>query len=202
MTKAFLYDSRSGDVYHCLLVGADCNGRAQWLNITQGEPAETLVQRFKNPDLHFNLLSMEGETVPSIMIAKLLATQFVYPPNHMYAGMDNVLDQLYRFGIMYDKQPLALQIDVWKDEEDGKYSFTMEKYSILRSEIIGCKGDYENINDLFDAVENYFFELRKTAQIPILETILEISSELKRKVKKCYLNEFTKIYKMRNKNKK
>ena len=202
MTKAFLYDSRSGDVYHCLLVGADCNGRALWLNITQGEPAETLVQRFNNPDLHFNILSMEGDTVPSIMIAKLLATQFVYPPNHMYAGMDNVLDQLYRFGIIYDKQPLALQIDVWKDEEDGKYAFTMEKYPVMRSEIISRKGDYENINDLFDAVENYLWELRKTAQIPILETILEISSELKRKVKKCYLGEFTKICKMKNKNKK
>lgn len=202
MTKAFLYDSRSGDVYHCLLVGADCNGRALWLNITQGGPAETLVQRFNNPNLHFNLLSMEGETVPSIMIAKLLATQFVYPPNHMYAGMDNVLDQLYRFGIIYDKQPLALQIDVWKDEEDGKYAFTMEKYPVMRSEIISRKGDYENINDLFDAVENYLWELRKTAQIPILETILEISSELKRKVKKCYLGEFTKICKMKNKNKK
>jgi len=202
MTKAFLYDSRSGDVYHCLLVGADCNGRALWLNITQGEPAETLVQRFNNPDLHFNILSMEGDTVPSIMIAKLLATQFVYPPNHMYAGMDNVLDQLYRFGIMYDKQPLALLVNVWRDEEDGKYAFTMEKYPVMRSEIISRKGDYENINDLFDAVENYLWKLRKTAQIPILETILEISSELKRKVKKCYLNEFTKIRKIKNKNKK
>lgn len=186
MTKAFLYDSLCGIVYRCMFAGVDGLGHAQWVNITPGEEAKTLIDIAADEgfgDTRYCLLSMEGELAQSRMVAKVLAKVIECPIEGVTTDMANTLKHMQQLGVRWDLKPLELEVTVFENPEggrrSGKYTFWLTENS-LDSNFFAEVDGFEYLGDLFEYIRMYFLCLEANAGISIVKKCLRISDELKK----------------------
>ena len=201
MTKAFLYDSLCGIVYRCMFAGIDELGRAQWVNITPGEEAKTLIEIAADEDFEnarYCLLAMEGELAPSRMVAKVIAKVMECPIDEVAADMAHSLKHMQQLGVKWDMKPLELEVRVFENPEEGRrsgrYTFWLGDCSSdcnIFTEVDG----FNDLNELFRWIRMYFLILEANAEISIVKKYLRISDELKKKVSRHELGKYDHVEK-------
>ena len=199
MTKAFLYDSLCGMVYRCMFAGVDGCGRTQWVNITPGEEPKTLIDYVIDEDLgetHFHVLSMEGETAPSRLVAKVLGKVAEFPVNPLGAELTLAVKQMRELGVKWDKEPLELTFRVFENGENsrrhGTYSFWIEDNKTCCSILADIDG-FEMVDDLFWTIRTYMQVMEIVAGISVINKDLRITEKLKKEVKRSDLSMFDRV---------
>ena len=201
MTKAFLYDSLCGIVYRCMFAGIDELGRAQWVNITPGGEAKTLIEIAADEDFEnarYCLLAMEGELAQSRMVAKVIAKVMECPIEEVAADMAHSLKHMQQLGVKWDQKPLEMEVRVFENPEEGrrsgKYTFWLGDCSSdcnIFTEVDG----FNDLNELFRWIRMYFLILEANAEISIVKKYLRISDELKKKVSRHELGTYDHVEK-------
>ena len=185
-------------VYRCMFAGMDL-GRAQWVCITPGEEPrklEDLLDEDHPEDEHFCLLTMEGETAPSLEVAIVLGRVVKNPILGTGKGHRYMLNHLQQLGVKWDSKPLDLKFTVLEHKKkkklpgelQGNYSYSVEdKVSgALITEVDGFK----ELEEVFSWIMDYFLVVETYAQIPIRVKELTISDKLKKEVRKSSLEMF------------
>lgn len=199
MTKAFLYDSLCGMVYRCMFAGVDNYGHAQWVNITPGEEAKTLTDYVADENLLgvcFHVLSMEGETAQSRLVAKVLGKVAEFPTNPLGAELTLAVKQMREMGVKWDKEPLELEFRVFENGEnsrrDGTYSFWIEDKKTCCSMLADIDG-FDMLDDLFWTIRTYMQVMEIVAGISVINKDLRITDKLKKEMKRSDLSMFDRV---------
>ena len=185
--KAIMYDSLCGTIYRCMFAGVDDNGHAQWVNITPGERPMTLDDIKEHDELDgaaFYLLAVEGETVQSLHVARLLGKVTEMPLDSVQEDTALAVRQLRHLGVKWDRTPLDLEVRVFSNNGNsrrhGNYSF----WVFSRDAEYACLLDVDSFETVDNALEwaaSYLTALEDTADIPISRKVLRIADELRRK---------------------
>ena len=198
MEKVYLYDSY-GIGYRCMFAGVDNQCRAQWLNITPGEEAQTMQVIDPNAgfdDDKFYLLSLVGEKARSQVLASVLGRSLACRVDGATEDLVTCLHRLQDLGVTWNHDPLRLKIRVFRNgvnsRRNGKYSFWIEdndeEYSIMND-----IDDEDDLNEIMYALRAYFQVVEMTAGIPVEVKTLCISNDLKQEIDLNYLEMFDSI---------
>ena len=201
MKKAFFYDTLCGMVYRCMFAGIDELGHAQWVSITPGEESKTLDDMVVDEDLgdtRFIMISLENETTPPVIIAKVLGKVMECPFDELGAELAFAIRRMKRIGVKWDKEPLELEFRVFENKglsrRKGKYSFWVEDKRDICSILTDIDG-FDDLHELFFCIRTFLFALELTAEIPVIIKDLRISDELRQQARKNDLGMFTSIMK-------
>ena len=199
MTKAYLYDSLCGIVFRCMFAGIDNNGHAQWVNITPGEEPKTLDDYVADENLddsRFFVLAMEGETVHSTQIAKVLGKVAECPINGLSADLTYAVKNMQDLGIKWNLKPLNVTVRVFENEGKGKrigkYSYWIEDNNCC-ADILSDVDGFNTLEQLFKSVRTYFIVMEFLTGISCVIKDLRIDKKLRKETKKSDLSMFDNI---------
>ena len=196
MTKAFLYDSLSGLVYHCMFAGVDECGHAQWVNITPGEEPKTLDEYVADEELEgtrFFVLTMEGDEAQSSQIVKVLGKVAKCPICGLGADLAFAIKHMQDMGIKWNQKPLNLTVRVFENGKDskrlGNYSFWIEDNDSC-DEVLADVDGFDSLEKLFRALRNFFLTMEISTGISCLTKNLRIDGKLRKEARKSDLSMF------------
>ena len=199
MKRAYFYDSLCGLVYRCMFAGLDEYGHAQWVNLTPGEEPKTLEDYLRDEDLEgirFFMLALEGETVESYLIAKVLGKVAECPVTGLGADMKFTITRMQKMGIKWNQNPLDLTIRIFENsvtsKRAGKYSFWIEDNNSCRETLTDVDG-FNSIEELLKTLRTYFGALENLAGVSCLLKKLSISNKLRGMAKRSDLDMFDEI---------
>ena len=195
---AIFYDNYCGDLIRCKFAGLDHFGRAQWVIITPGYEPMTLsdyVEQEFNGDRKYHFLGMEGETVASRDIAKVLGRAIKNPFDSIETEMKNRLDLMKEMGVKWNSNALNLEIRVFKNEgtqRHGLYSFWvkgLEECDLWLTDVDG----FDELEELFGWIQAYLYALEEQAGILVVRKCLVVDIGLIANLDKKYLRLFNEI---------
>ncbi len=199
MKRVYFFDSLCGLVYRCMFAGLDENGHAQWVNLTPGEEPKTLEDYLRDEELdgtRFFVLALEGETVESSLIAKVMGKVAQCPFTGLGADLKYIITHMQKLGIKWNKNPLNLTVRAFENSATsrraGKYSFWIENNDSCGDILTDVDG-FESIEELFKMLRVYFAALESLAGISCLTKKLTISNKLRGMARKTDLDMFDRI---------
>ena len=201
MKKAFFYDTLCGMVYRCMFAGVDECGHAQWVSITPGEESKTLQDVVIDEELQgyrFILICMDDEPAQPEIIFKVLCKASVCSLANLGNELESSIRRMKQIGLSWTKEPLELEFNVFKNKENsrrkGKYTFVVQDKKDAWN-ILAEFDAFDNLEELFHWIRDFFIVLDMTAEIPILTKDLTITDDLRKMVRKNYLGMFTSVQK-------
>ena len=201
MKKAFFYDTLCGMVYRCMFAGVDECGHAQWVSITPGEESKTLQDVVIDEELQgyrFILICMDDEPAQPEIIFKVLCKASVCSLANLGNELESSIRRMKQIGLSWTKEPLELEFNVFKNKENsrrkGKYTFVVQDKKDAWN-ILAEFDAFDNLEELFHWIRDFFIVLDMTAEIPILTKDLAITDDLRKMVRKNYLGMFTSVQK-------
>ena len=201
MKRAFFYDTLCGMVYRCMFAGVDECGHAQWVSITPGEESKTLQDVVIDEELQgyrFILICMDDEPAQPEIIFKVLCKASVCSLANLGNELESSIRRMKQIGLSWTKEPLELEFNVFKNKENsrrkGKYTFVVQDKKDAWN-ILAEFDAFDNLEELFHWIRDFFIVLDMTAEIPILTKDLAITDDLRKMVRKNYLGMFTSVQK-------
>ena len=201
MKKAFFYDTLCGMVYRCMFAGLDECGHAQWVSITPGEESKTLQDVVIDEELQgyrFILICVDDEPAQPEIIFKVLCKASVCSLANLGNELESSIRRMKQIGLSWTKEPLELEFNVFKNKENsrrkGKYTFVVQDKKDAWN-ILAEFDAFDNLEELFHWIRDFFIVLDMTAEIPILTKDLTITDDLRKMVRKNYLGMFTSVQK-------
>ena len=201
MKKAFFYDTLCGMVYRCMFAGVDECGHAQWVSITPGEESKTLQDVVIDEELQgyrFILICMDDEPAQPEIIFKVLCKASVCSLANLGNELESSIRRMKQIGLSWTKEPLELEFNVFKNKENsrrkGKYTFVVQDKKDAWN-ILAEFDAFDDLEELFHWIRDFFIVLDMTAEIPILTKDLAITDDLRKMVRKNYLGMFTSVQK-------
>ena len=201
MKTAFFYDTLCGMVYRCMFAGVDECGHAQWVSITPGEESKTLQDVVIDEELQgyrFILICMDDEPAQPEIIFKVLCKASVCSLANLGNELESSIRRMKQIGLSWTKEPLELEFNVFKNKENsrrkGKYTFVVQDKKDAWN-ILAEFDAFDNLEELFHWIRDFFIVLDMTAEIPILTKDLTITDDLRKMVRKNYLGMFTSVQK-------
>ena len=201
MKRAFFYDTLCGMVYRCMFAGVDECGHAQWVSITPGEESKTLQDVVINEELQgyrFILICMDDEPAQPEIIFKVLCKASVCSLANLGNELESSIRRMKQIGLSWTKEPLELEFNVFKNKENsrrkGKYTFVVQDKKDAWN-ILAEFDAFDDLEELFHWIRDFFIVLDMTAEIPILTKDLAITDDLRKMVRKNYLGMFTSVQK-------
>ena len=201
MKRAFFYDTLCGMVYRCMFAGVDECGHAQWVSITPGEESKTLQDVVIDEELQgyrFILICMDDEPAQPEIIFKVLCKASVCSLANLGNELESSIRRMKQIGLSWTKEPLELEFNVFKNKENsrrkGKYTFVVQDKKDAWN-ILAEFDAFDNLEELFHWIRDFFIVLDMTAEIPILTKDLTITDDLRKMVRKNYLGMFTSVQK-------
>ncbi len=199
MKRVYFFDSLCGLVYRCMFAGLDECGHAQWVNLTPGEEPKTLEDYLRDEELdgtRFFVLALEGETVESSLIAKVMGKVAQCPFTGLGADLKYIIAHMKKLGIKWNKNPLKLTVRAFENSATsrraGKYSFWIENNDSCCDILTDVDG-FDSIEELFKMLRVYFAALESLAGISCLTKTLTISNKLRGMARKTDLDMFDRI---------
>ena len=201
MKRAFFYDTLCGMVYRCMFAGVDECGHAQWVSITPGEESKTLQDVVIDEELQgyrFILICMDDEPAQPEIIFKVLCKASVCSLANLGNELESSIRRMKQIGLSWTKEPLELEFNVFKNKENsrrkGKYTFVVQDKKDAWN-ILAEFDAFDDLEELFHWIRDFFIVLDMTAEIPILTKDLAITDDLRKMVRKNYLGMFTSVQK-------
>ena len=201
MKTAFFYDTLCGMIYRCMFAGVDECGHAQWVSITPGEESKTLQDVVIDEELQgyrFILICMDDEPAQPEIIFKVLCKATVCSIANLGNEMASSIRRMKQIGLSWTKEPLELEFNVFENKENsrrkGKYTFVVQDKKDAWN-ILAEFDAFDNLEELFHWIRDFFIVLDLTAEIPILTKDLTITDDLRKHVRKNYMGMFSSVQK-------
>ena len=202
MKRAFFYDTLCGMVYRCMFAGLDECGHAQWVSITPGEESKTLQDVLIDEEMEnyrFLLISLDDEPAQPEIIFKVLCKASVCSLANLSSELVSSIRRMKQIGLSWTKEPLELEFNVFENKENsrrkGKYTFVVQDKKDAWN-ILAEFDAFDDLEELFHWIRDFFVILDMTAEIPVLTKDLAITDDLRKLVRKNYLGMFTSIEKV------
>lgn len=188
MTKAFLYDSQTGMVYHALFTGVDRTGRAQWVKISPGEDASSFSEDYLRQD-RLNVLSIDDKPVPSEYIAHVLMLRFRHDCMQLRNDLEYAINLMKEIGLEWNKAILNLNFRIG-GVNDKSYYFEA-RTTDSRQFYIGGDYAFKTIEDILKCIRVYLIKLVMNAEIPVGFINIDVPKKIKDKFDKQILSDFS-----------
>ena len=179
--RIFLYDSFGFDFYACYYEGQDADGKARLTMMTPGKPVvdfQRYLTEFEEDASHYHLLCEEGKPADSKMIIEMLAHVFLNS-TRPYEKMAERLNEMWKFGISYDREPQKLTVKLYVLDDD---SYNIEMYIGDMKFIDNCVND-KSLGDVIVDLSGFFYFMKTQVHIPVTSR-LESCEALKKQVKR------------------
>ena len=184
------YDSRYGDLYRLYYAGLDSEKQPIWVKLTPGEMITVSANYEKNLGrMYYCHLCMEGEEVPSYLVARILGLSFGFS-SRRDRSMRDYLDKMKDLNLKWKKDPLELVFTIYDEGEEDKEGYLLVMYD-GKDNLIADETEFESLHDVELAICTYMFVLRTSTEIPVTKMKLRAPKRLITSWKKSRLKEFT-----------
>ena len=179
--RIFLYDSIGFDFYACDYEGQDAEGKPRLTIMMPGHPVVNFqlhLAECKDDANNYYLLCEEGKSADSKMIVEMLVHVF-FNSERPYEKMAERLNEMWKFGISYDREPQKLTVKLYVLDDD---SYNIEMYIGDMKFIDNCVHD-KSLGDVIVDLSGFFYFMKAQVHIPVTSR-LETDGALKKQVKR------------------
>ena len=193
--KIYLYDSHGYDFYTCSFEGFTPEGKPRLVIMSPGRPVENFFEHLNikgEAPGDYLLLCEEGKPADSKLVIEMLG-QILLNNLNPYEKMSDRLDEMRKYGIIYDREQQLVKFSIYEYDNEGSKS---KKFRLIMyvgdNRYVSESDDFDSINDIIITLSGFFFYVEQQFQIPIKKR-LEVQSHLKKQVTRQYADLFDEI---------
>lgn len=193
--KIYLYDFYGQSFYACESEGLDANGIPRLTIMTPGRPVVNLLEHLDingEDSGNYLLLCEEGKPADSKLVIEMLG-QILLNNLNPYEKMSDRLDEMRKYGIIYDREQQLVKFSIYEYDNEGSKS---KKFRLIMyvgdNRYVSESDDFDSINDIIITLSGFFFYVEQQFQIPIKKR-LEVQNHLKKQVTSKYADLFDEI---------
>ena len=184
------YEENYGMLDRLFYAGLDSEKRPMWVKLTPGEMIMVSTNYEKGlGKLYYKHLCMEGEEVPSYLVARILGLSF---DDKKYRSR-NMMDHLMRMkdlNLKWKKDPLEMVFTIYDECKEDKECYLLRVDDDKDFTLVD-ETDFESLHELELALSTYMYFLRTYTEIPVTKMKLRAPKRLITSWKKSKLMGFS-----------
>ena len=183
-------DKRYRTIDRLYFAGLGSDNRPIWVTMNPGEPITvTAITENSLGQLVYYHLGVDGDEVPSFLIAQILGMSFDYSYRHGGVSMMDNISKMKSLNLKWKKDPLEFVFTIYDESTEDKEEYLLimddkEGHPLVEETI------FHSLNEADMAIDNYLLTLRMKTEIPVTKVYLRAPKRVVNRWKKSRLYKF------------